>query len=232
MRNRPALCWLFAPALALMAGCSESPSEPKPEPTPPWQVTILRLIEYYEQKNDTEYERLFTCDFTFEFSASADPTLAQQWHTGWFKGDETLAARHLFRGGTNLDGIYMGPASSIDLLFAKTLPIGDPEAPDTIRYKVLSTAVDALVTVPATPPDVATVYYVVTNVSHRIHLVRGDAAGCLDADQPADSLHWYIWKWTDETAGVEAMTIGTADPAARPAPSVPVTWGELKGVYR
>jgi hypothetical protein len=233
MRIRPALRWLAVLALALLAGCSESPSEPQPRSTPLWEQTIRQFVSAYENQSALAYEQFFTGDFTFEFSLSADPTLANQWSTGWFKSDEVVAARHLFQGGTNLDGKYLPAANSIDLILTKTVPLGDTEAGrDSTKYKVLSTPVDAMVVAPPDTVGGDPVYYAVTNNSHRFYLVRGDAAAALAEWQPADSLHWYIWQWKDETMGVDAMPIGKAGPAARPTPTASITWGKLKGVYR
>jgi hypothetical protein len=229
---RRAAALLFAAALALGAGCGTEPdSKPQPPaglqpPNDTPQNTILRFIAAYEGKKTAEYRALFTGDFKFSFSNAADPTLANKWITGWSAADESISAHNLFQGGTNLDGIYQQPATSIDLIFSRTSPVGDVGAPDTTKYKVLETFVDAVVVVPPEPPATDALRYVVTNNFHRIFLVRGDAANGLRADQPADSTHWYIWKWNDETAGTPGAP-GTASEATADA-----TWGGLKAAYR
>src|ERR1041385_5552426 len=72
--------------------------QPPPPPPPVPSSVIQRLIYSYEQKKATEYQGCFTGDFTYEFSAATDPTLVQQFSTGWFKNDEKEASSHLFAG--------------------------------------------------------------------------------------------------------------------------------------
>ena len=233
MRFRRTLRLLVVPALALALACDDKGTDPDPPvvPTQP-EDAITRLIWAYENQRATEYEALFTGDFVFEFSNSADPTLANQWSTGWFKSDEVLAARHLFQGGVNLDGKYLPPASSIDLIFTKTVPVADTEGRDSTRYRVLSTPVDAVVVALPDSTGAEPTRYIVMNNSHRFYLVRGDAANGLTPSQPADSVHWYIWAWRDETVGFRVPAGRGADAAAVPTPTVPTTWGKVKGVYR
>lgn len=228
-RARRRVALLPALLLALAASCGTEP-ESKPPVTlqPPNDTpknTILRLIAAYEGKNTAEYRKLFTGDFTFEFSNSADPTLANRWSTGWFAADESASARHLFAGGTNLDGVPLEAAGRIDLVFTDIEPVPDTDSGDPTKFYVLSTRVDGLWVVPPSPPATDSTYWIVTNNSHRFFLARGDAAAGLRADQPADSTHWYVWKWADETTGVAA-------PARVADATVPATWGKVKGLYR
>jgi len=230
-RNRMVALVLVG-ALALGAGCG---TEPDPQPQPPVGLqppndspknTILRFIAAYEAKKTAECQALFTGDFVFEFSNSADPELANQWALGWFAADESVYVKNFFLGGTNQDGMYQEPASSIDLIFFKTEPVADTDSGDPTRFQVLSTPVDAVFVVPPTPPATDSIYYIVTDNSHRFFLVRGDAAVGLKSTQPADSTHWYVWKWRDETSGLPAA------PGALGRATVNVTWGKVKGLYR
>jgi hypothetical protein len=225
-RRAPAL--LLAAALALGAGCGTEPdSKPQPPaglqpPNDTPQNTILRFVAAYEGKRTTEYRMLFTGDFRFEFSNASDPTLANRWPGGWSAADESISARNLFQGGTNLQGVYQPAATDIELLLTKTQPVDDGDNGDPAKFQVLSTPVDAVIEVPPDPPATDPLKYVITNNSHRFFLVRGDVAAGLRADQVADSTHWYIWKWLDETAGY----------AAAPGATVPNSWGRVKGLYR
>jgi len=227
-RNRIATL-VLAVALALAAGCGTEPDPKPPAPQPTVETpesTIVHLVAAYEKKKLADYRALFTGDFVFEFSNSADPTLVNRWPGGWPAADESLAAKHLFEGGTNLGGGYLPGASLIDLVLTKTRPIGDTEGRDTTLYKVLSTPVDLIVEIPPTPPYTDPTLFLAYNNSHRFYLVRGDAAVGLMAGQPADTTRWYIWKWRDETVGL---------PAALGAPvetTVPASWGKVKALYR
>lgn len=224
--------------LVLLVAAGACGTEPENENTTPVGLqppndtprnTILRFIAAYEQKKTAEYRALFTGDFEFEFSYSADPSLANKWAAGWYAADESASARHLFEGGTNLDDVYLEAATSIDLTFSKSEPVDDTEGRDPAKYKVLSTPVDGVVEVPPIPPATEPTTYVVINNSHRFYLVRGDAAVGLTEDQPADSLHWYIWAWKDETVGYAgAREVAQGGREA----SMPATWGGLKAVYR
>jgi len=220
---------LLAAALALGAGCGTEPDR-KPQPptlqpandTP--QNAMLRLVAAYEQKKLAEYRGLFTGDFRFEFSR-ADPTLVSRWPGGWSAADESIAARNLFQGGRNRYGNSLDAAIRIDLTLASTAPAGDQEGRDTTLYKELVTPVGLRVIVPLPPPSTNPLMYYVEADYHRLFLVRGDAAVGLASDQPADSAHWYVWRWKDECFSLP----GPAMPAEVPSP---VTWGTVKGTYR
>ena len=242
MRKQLTILALVALVTGLFSGCIFSPEEDDPVPPAPDgpindtpENTIARFIWAYENKKAPEYEGLFTGDFTFEFSNSADPELANNWSTGWFKSDEVLAARNLFLGGTNLDGKYQQAATSIDLILTKTQPVDDTEGRDPTKYKVLSTPVDAVIVVPPEPPATDPTQYVVTNNSHRFFLVRGDAAASLAESQPADTTRWYIWSWKDETVGLPggAAVLTSTGAGTRAAPGrVPATWARVKAAAR
>jgi hypothetical protein len=63
-------------------------------------------------------------------------------------------------------------------------------------------------------------HYAIVNNFDVFYVVRGDAAVNLDSTQPADSLHWYIYRWVDLTAKTDSSS-----------QSDTVTWGALKGKY-
>jgi hypothetical protein len=230
MSPHPALRWIALPLLLCAAGCVTEPVHKTPTPVPgplndTPQNTILRFVWAYENKKTAEYENLFTEDFTFEFSMYVDPELAQQYQNGWFKLDEKTSADHLFEGFMDDSTGYHTAASSIDLTLAKTAPTGDTEGRDPTKFKVLATRVDGIVVVPHTGSQTEDTRYVIENNFHRFFLVRGDAAASLAAGQPADSTHWYVYHWMDETAYPVA-------PASVRASTQMTTWGHVKAVYR
>ena len=180
---------------------------------------MVRFVQSYERKFETEYKGMLTGDFTFEFSSVADPTLVQQYSTGWFKPDEIETSSHLFAGYTPPGEQTLQPASSISIRLALLRPTDDSaRGVDPKKHKVLSTRVDGSVTVPRESDTPRT--YVIFNNYDTFYLVRGDAALSLDSSQPADSTHWYIYRWVDLTAKADSSS-----------QSDTVTWGALKGKY-
>jgi hypothetical protein len=182
---------------------------------------MARLVGSYERMLPGEYAGMFTGDFTFEFSNATDPTLVQQYSTGWFKTDEKESSSHLFTGYTPPGGATLPPATSIDIVLASGIPGDDNTSPDPTKYKVLLTRVDGSITVPQSGSEPLTFFF--SNNLHEFHLVRGDAAVNLDASQPADAQHWYIYRWVDLT--------GTAPKASGPATKA-TTWADVKATYR
>jgi hypothetical protein len=220
--------------LATVLGCITEPKpkhETPPVPEPPLNSTpdgaIKRFVWACENKKITEFANLLTEDFTFEFSTATDPTLAQQFETGWFKQGVVTAARHLFEGYTDSLGHVHPAASSISLTFARTLPVGDTEGRDTTLFKVLATRLDGFVELPPVAPQTEPTRYIIDNNVARIFLVRGDAARDVSNNPtvlpplPADSTRWYIYRWLDET-----QALGGA-PGAEPTPARTVTWGAI-----
>jgi hypothetical protein len=234
----------FAVAVPLLSGCGEDEvTAPVPTPLPQNTTpagTIARFISLYENQNATEYTRLFTGDFLFEFSNSADPDLANEYSAGWFKGDEEIAATNLFHGGVNNDGVFQVGAQTIDLDFVITSPIGDTlSGRDSTVYKVLFTPVTLTLQLPPDPNDPEGTTFVVGGADpavHRFLLVRGDMANGLDAGQPDDSTRWYIWLWRDESTVSRGGGSGAdQQPSGRggdPRMAEGSTWGMVKGIYR
>jgi hypothetical protein len=184
----------------------------------------MRLVGAYESKSPVNYQAMFTGDFTYEFSNSTDPTLVQQYATGWFKIDENESSNHLFNGYTIPGGAHLQAASAIALKLASMLPQDDNTSGlDPRTHKILETRVDGSVTVPASPNPLT---YEINNNFNELRLVRGDAAVGLDSTQVADSLHWYVYRWVDLT---EALA--PASPTREPTPAQSTTWGEVKARY-
>jgi len=231
---------LMAVALApLLSGCIFSPKEktgggpppdPLPENTTP-QLAIRRFLGAYEQKKAPEYQGMFTTDFTYEFSNTTDPTLVQQYSTGWFKTDEKESSSHLFQGYTPPGGATLPAATRIDITLAVDLPSDDnTSGTDPATHKVLATRVDGGITVPQAGSDPLT--YVITNNYNVFYLVRGDVAAGLDPTEHADANHWYIYRWVDlsEQTGPAPSSIRTASTSAPAA--APQTWGHLRADWR
>jgi len=221
----------FAVVVAVAcSGCKHS-TEPKGNPgvdgliandTPDHAIERFRLT--YEQKQASEYQGMFTGDFTYEFSSSTDPTLVQKYSTGWFKNDEKESSNHLFAGYTPPGGNTLEPASTIIINLSVKLPSDDNSAGvDPTTHKVLATPVDGQIVVPNPGADATT--YVITNNFNVFYIVRGDVATGLDSTQPADANHWYLYRWIDMTGS----------PAARATPNAGTetsTWGSLNARFR
>src|SRR5262249_14901625 len=132
----------------LATGCSDNPvvapiRQPPPLPPPPPEIAIQRFIGAYEQKKLAEYLGMFTGDFTYEFSTSTDPTLVQQYSTGWFKNDEKESAAHVFNGYTPPGGATLPAATAIGINLAVDIPTDDNSSGvDPVTHKVLATRID------------------------------------------------------------------------------------------
>jgi hypothetical protein len=226
---------LVAVALApVLSGCvfSPKPDPPKtPDPLPPNdtpQNAMKRFDQSYEQKKAAEYQGMFTGDFTYEFSTSTDPTLVQQYSTGWFKIDEKESSSHLFTGYTPPGGTTLPAATTIQITLAVDLPVDDNTAgTDPTTHKICSTRVDGGITVPQAGSEPLT--YVISNNYNVFYLVRGDLAVNLDTTQPADDKHWYIYRWVDLSEAAGPVANGGVRAASTGAPpTTQVTWGRLK----
>ena len=218
----------------LLASCASETTKPQTKQQPPLtandtpQHAVERFIGAYEQKKVSEYANLFTGDFTYEFSNSTDPDLVTKYSTGWFTPDETASSAHLFQGYTPQGQPFAQAASSINIDFANTLPIDDSDGGiDPATHKYLFTRVDGLIVIPPSSGSQDPINYLIENNTNTFYLVRGDQASSLTASQPADSTHWYIYRWADVTA-VSASPIHTE----LPLPAQPATWGRLKALYR
>lgn len=229
---------LSAPAALLLAfaavvGCGKSstgPAAPGPSPvslTPNSSPAgaMLRFKEAYASKALAEYAALFTADFRFAFSSQSDPDLVAQYGATWSTNDEVASASHLFVGFTNPQGTYNAPASSITLTLNNMQIIADPDRPDSAAFYKL-----AIVPLVDLGLAIAGTDGFSIGSPHDFYLVRGDAA-VLDPGQPADSLHWYLWRWADKALPISAP--GSADGAmTRFMPARATTWGQIKHQYR
>ncbi len=219
-----ALSILFVIALS---GCNDST---QPKVTAPALVAndtpahaIERLVGAYERKDESAFERMFTGDYTYEFSNTTDPLLVSRYAIGWFKLDEEASSSHLFSGHTQSGDATLPAASTIDINLAVTSPVDDNSSGvDPATHKLLATRVDGLVAVHPQGTDPVT--FVIENNFNVFYIVRGDSAVGLDSNQPPDTQHWYVYKWKDLT--------GSSSPslAIRSAAKTS-TWGSLKGLY-
>jgi hypothetical protein len=241
MRKYLAVVFTAAALTPLLSGCVFSPKPSNKVPPPPPalpenttpQLAIQRFVLAYEQKKATEYQGIFTGDFTYEFSNTTDPTLVQQYSTGWFKTDEKESSNHLFTGYTPPGGTTLPAATTIDINLATDIPTDDISSPDVRTHKVLPTRVDGSITVPQSGSEPLT--YLITNNYNQFYLVRGDVAASenrnLDTTQPADSTHWYIYRWVDLSGSSPAPnSIRTASTSDRTT-LTPATWGHVKASW-
>jgi hypothetical protein len=229
---------LLVVALSLLGvACNDfEPTPPLVDVGPPLlpamdtpENTIKRFVAVYQRKNLREFNRLFTGDYRFEFSGSADPDLANEYSAGWTREDERVAAQNLFNGGVNKDGIFQPGAQSINLDLIQGIPQddnGDGRDPET--HAVLFTPVTLTIQLPPDQVDPEGTALAVGGADpavHRFFLVRGDAANGLDEDQPADNRHWYIWLWRDEST--VSRHSGTTALETRST-----SWGAVKDLFR
>jgi hypothetical protein len=211
-------------------GCSGNPASPKPaaltlaaNDTP--TNAAARLVGSYEQKNQNAFAGMLTGDFNFEFSTSTDPTLVQQYPTGWLRMDESESSSHLFSGYTPPGGVPLPAAASIVITLADSTPVDDNTSGiDPATHKVLATRVDGAITVPQSGSQPLT--YLITNNFDAFYFVRGDVAVGLDSTQVADAQHWYVYKWIDQTQNYIPR------PNSRAILTQPASWGRLKALYR
>src|SRR5262249_35237464 len=149
--------------------------------------------------------------------------LVTQYADGWVKNDELQSAAHLFHGYTPSGGSALPAATSIDIKLANEVPGDDNASPDPKTHKVLVTRVDGSIVVPEAGGYTLT--YLIANNLNTFYLVRGDAATGLDAGQPADTSHWYVYRWTDETGGA------VAEAKPERAATRTTTWAEVRAFY-
>jgi len=229
---------VVAAALA-SSGCIFSPKPDNrtipPTPLPPNDTpdnAVERFRLAYEQKKATEYQGMFTGDFTYEFSNATDPNLVTDYSTGWFKADERESSAHLFAGYTPPGGSTKEAASAISITLAVKSPTDDnTSGVDPVTHKILATRVDGQIVVPQPGTDALT--YVIENNFNVFYIVRGDQAVNLDTTQPADAGHWYIYRWVDltGTAGpAAAVRAASTESTTQPA-LLPLSWGGVKGAW-
>jgi len=221
----------FAVAAAITLasfGCNHS-TEPKTTQPPSLVANdtpahaIERLITSYENKNESAFAGMVTGNYQYEFSNATDPNLVTDYATGWFKVDETSASTHLFSGYTPSGGATLEPASTITINLAVGTPTDDNSSGvDPTTHKLLATRVDGLIVVPNPGAEATT--FVIENNFNVFYIVRGDSAVGLDASQPADAQHWYIYRWKDLTGGGNPRLLTQTTQAT--------SWGGVKAKYR
>jgi hypothetical protein len=124
----------------------------------------------------------------------------------------------------------LSASSAIDLRLANTEPTDDPTSGDPSTHKILLTRIDGSILIPATTTSgggkggEGPYTYVISNNLNAFYLVRGDKALSLDSGQPADSSHWYVYRWVDLT--------NAPAPSARRPNVVTVTWASVRAAYR
>jgi predicted small lipoprotein YifL len=218
-RARPA-CVLATLVLLALAGCGRR-HPLRPFPAGVQAATsdsgAVPLFQYcWNHRDEARYVALFTGDFQFVYPPDS---IGGRWAA--IGEPEMLRIAHaMFVGGgveppiTNVS-LQMLPGHS----YPDTRPGRDPRIHREIRA-----AVDLTVT--------ADSQYRITGYA-RFHLVRGDSAVLPDTllrlGIRADSTHWFIDEWDDETNGTPASR------PARPANAMPVrtaTWASILSLYR
>ena len=236
MRKHLAVTLMALAMVGALSGCVFTPKSDPPPPPPPLSPNdtphnaMLRFVGAYEQKKAQEYQDLFTTDFTYEFSNTTDPDLVAKYSTGWYKADETESSTHLFQGYTPPGLPYAPAASSINIDLANDQPVDDNGVgQDPVTHKFNFTRVDGQIVIP-TAPDPTN--YLIENNTNVFYLVRGDQAQ-LNTNQPADSTHWYIYRWLDLTTATAAVAGGLRTASANQAPPITrVTWARAKDATR
>jgi len=221
--NNPKCLVMCLVAALVLGGCSSNPERPStpaatlpPNDTP--AHTIQRFLLSYEGKQEANYVGLFSKDFVFDFSSALDPNLAAQYANGWVKNDEIESSAHLFEGYTPPGGSTLQAAKAIDINFANMTPRPDGSSWDQNAHQILTTRVDGTITFPQ--PGGEDLLAVITNNLNVFYLVRGDDAD-LDTGQPADSLHWYVYRWSDQSYL-----------APRRLNTERISWAHIRALYR
>jgi hypothetical protein len=178
---------------------------------------MLRFRDVCQQRKATEYPGLFATNFRFRFSAAMDPELVTEYGDNWDLSEEAQYADHLFKGFRDSSQAYQ-PAASRITLSLDPFPIDDPARPDSVAHYKSLVVPSLHLEVEVTTSPKATVYQI--DGRYQFWMVRGEAAA-LGPGQPADSLHWYIYRWDDQSTPADAL--------AKPPPLV--SWGRLKAVY-
>ena len=231
IRQSLTLTWIALTLVVLGCGSDDAPTEPSPPAMPSSSTpagAISRLIWAYENLDADTYAKLFTGNFTFLFSNDADPDLVLQYAAGWFRDDEVFASDHLMNGGVDQLGNDLEAASRIELSFSNRNPIGDSSSGrDPTRYATLVTEIELEIDI---GDDTFRIGAGSTSAQQRFFLVRGDEARGLVSGQPADSLHWYIHNWRDETPSLSSPRERSRIDGAQQ--SITGTWGQVKAAYR
>ena len=188
--------WAPVAALLWLTGCGVDtvrlPTAAAPAVVAPRNATpaeAVRLLEWSWNQRDLAHDRmLFTSDYQFVFSA-LDPYRNAYLQTPWTRDDELLSAEHLFRTGTVLEP----PATAITLTFDRYPSVRDDPRPgkDHGWHKMIHTSL-ALVVIDPNKETAITGFAT-------FFFVRGDSAA-VPVNVPADSSHWFINRWEDDTA--------------------------------
>ncbi len=217
--------------LALAAfGCGDDPANflaPYPFDTvveTPAQA-MARFEQAYEGKHLPAYAAMLTADFSYRFSANADPNLVVQYGTSWGRARDSSSTSHLFDGFTNQYGEYVPSATAITLSLVGTRYEADPEHADSTRHYALADS--ALVTLAIDLESGLGTYQVASY--HSFRLVRGDAAR-LASGQVADSTRWFLRRQDDLAQPLGLRAPRSTDPA-RTHSATATTWGAIKAQY-
>jgi hypothetical protein len=238
MRNTVACLFLLG-AFVVVVGCGTKSNPIGVEnqvfslpPAPSSPTNALLLLEWScEHLSVAEYQRLFTDDFRFTFSALDSAGNAYR-ATPWTREDELVSAMHLFVEGSPTPPPGLPRASGISLVLDNPLHVSPDPRPgrDPKWHKAITTNAKLNVRIGRLPA-----FYVTG--AERFFFVRGDSGQVpAEAGGQADSTVWYVDAWEELTVPSAAIA-GSESPMRRASPSAAqavqtLTWGALKVLYR
>jgi hypothetical protein len=197
-----------APRNRLITGLANTAA---PENTSP--AGALRLLEWcWNQQDADRYCGLFPQEYRFAFSA-LDPYGNAYRDVPWTFEDESTFATHLFEGGHPTEP----PATHVVFALDRDFLVQSDPRPgkDPRWHKYVRSSLDLQV---LTPNGIKHI----TGFSG-FYLARGDSASVPPCGGPADSLHWYVDRWEDDTVSAGGSQAN---------PSKAFTLGALKALYR
>jgi hypothetical protein len=201
-------------AILLLVGCSSDGKKKNTEPDPTLYLSqtsvtniLANLIRAYDEKNATEYTKLFDPSYRYTF-APQDIGGPNHIPAAWGRDEEITSATHMLGGTTNADG-YM--AEEITLSFTVGVPTGT--AIDSTWTKVVLSNINLSVVGRQTSSQDPLIYQVIGDKAD-LYFVETDETA------PGSNLKtWKIVRWDDK-------------PIARAGPATnDTTWGLIKALW-
>ena len=231
MKPPPFLRFILASAtlVALLPGCSHSPTAPKTAYRPALPANPDSVASYFQwcwrNRDPSAYQLLFTGDYQFVFD-TADSADDFYRTTPWTRTDEVVFGDHLFRGGTP----SQPPATSITLDYTQDPDVQADPRPGmnpawhqmiTLQTLLRVSLTDGIIEIRG-PID--------------FYVTRGDSAHIPDdlaaAGAPRDSTRWWVDRWVDRSLQVTLAKVADHAGAVHTQPAKLGTWAYLKTTYR